>query len=80
MGYSVSMKRGSVFNVGDMVSYRKSINFHDPKNYVGIIKEVGHNGFSHWYKVDWLNVRDNHISVGWANAFTEDKLSPYEAN
>ena len=65
-----------MYNVGDMVSYRKSINFHDPKNYVGIIKEKGHNGFSHWYKVEWLNHRDALMNM----ALAEDKLSPYEAN
>ena len=69
-----------MFSVGDIVTTRKSPNFPSKYTYVGIIKEVGHNGFTHWYKVDWLNVRDNHISIGWANALTEDKLSPYEAN
>lgn len=72
-----------MFNIGDMVSYRKSINFHDNRNYVGIIKEIGHNGFTHWYKIDWLNVRDVPINgwpAGWAVSFTADKLSPYEAN
>lgn len=65
-----------MYGVGDMVSYRKSINFHDPRNYVGIIKEIGHNGFYHWYKVEWLNVKDALINI----AMTADKLSPYEAN
>jgi hypothetical protein len=65
-----------MYSVGDMVSYRKSINFHDNRNYVGIIKEVGHNGFSHWYKVDWLNVKDALMNM----ALAEDKISPYEAN
>lgn len=69
-----------MFNIGDIVSYRKSINFHDNRNYVGIIKEIGHNGFAHWYKVDWLNVFINGPAPGWAVSFTEDKLSPYEAN
>lgn len=63
-----------MFNVGDMVSYRKSINFHDPKNYVGIIKEIGHNGFSRWYKVDWLNHSDAILNM----ALTADKLTHYE--
>ncbi len=63
-----------MYSVGDMVSYRKSINFHDPRNYVGIIKEVGHNGYTYWYKVDWLNVKDALINI----AMTEDKLSHYE--
>jgi len=68
-----------MFNVGDMVSYRKCINFPDPKNYLGIIKEIGHNGFSYWYKVVWLNRE-------WlADCFIEyeDKLllvTPHEAN
>lgn len=67
-----------MFSIGDMVSYRKSINFHNNRNYVGIIKEVGHNGYTDWYKVDWLNDVPN--DNAWAVAMTADKLSPYEAN
>lgn len=65
-----------MFSIGDMVTNRKSINFPDKRNFVGIIKEIGHNGFSHWYKVEWLNHRDALMNM----ALTEDKLSPYEAN
>ena len=65
-----------MFSVGDIVTTRKSPNFPSKYTYVGIIKEVGHNGFTHWYKVEWLNIKDALMNM----ALTEDKLSPYEEN
>lgn len=64
-----------MFSVGDIVTTRKSPNFPSKYTYVGIIKEVGHNGFTHWYKVEWLNIKDVLMNM----ALSEDKLSPYEA-
>lgn len=64
-----------MFSVGDIVTTRKSPNFPSKYTYVGIVKEVGHNGFTHWYKVEWLNIKDALMNM----ALSEDKLSPYEA-
>ena len=64
-----------MFNVGDIVTTRKSPNFPSKYTYVGIVKEVGHNGYTHWYKVEWLNIKDALMNM----ALSEDKLSHYEA-
>ena len=65
-----------MFSVGDIVTTRKSPNFPSKYTYVGIVKEVGHNGYTHWYKVEWLNIKDALMNM----ALSEDKLSPYEEN